>query len=101
MHVLRSNLYDCIHLDTEPQFILWLLYLGSEHVILFHVHFLGIVPHCLGWLLILIPLRFSWQARWWSRQLVVSLLQIPGEAALASGMRCRLARNAMELAGLI
>jgi hypothetical protein len=50
---------------------------------------------------ILVSLRFSWQTWQGTWQLVAALLQIPGEIALASGMRCRLARNAMELAGLI
>jgi hypothetical protein len=91
VHELRSNLYDSIHLDSKPRLILWILHLRSEHMILFHIRFLGVVPRCFGWLPILVSLRFSWQAWWRTRQLVVPLLQVPGEAALASGMRCRLA----------
>jgi hypothetical protein len=60
-------------------------------MVLFHIRFLGVIPCCLGQLSILVSLRLSWQA--WRRpwQLVVPLFQIPGEAALASGMRYRLA----------
>jgi hypothetical protein len=91
VHELRSNLYDSVHLDSKPRLIFWILHLGSEHVVLFHICLLGVIPCCLGRLLILVSLRFSWQAWRGSGQLVVPLFQIPGEAALASGMRCRLA----------
>jgi hypothetical protein len=74
VHVLWSNLYDCIHLDTKPWLILWILHLGSEHVILPHIYFLGVVPSSFSRLPILVSLRFSWQAWRWTRQLVVSLL---------------------------
>jgi hypothetical protein len=60
VHVLRSNLYDSIHLDTKPWLILWIFHLGSEHVILFHICFLGVVPSCSSQLPILVSLRFSW-----------------------------------------
>jgi hypothetical protein len=70
-------------------------------VILFHVCFLGVVSNCLSWLPIFVSLCLSWQAWRWTMQLVVSLLQVSGETALASGMHCRLARDAMEFVGLI
>jgi hypothetical protein len=74
VHVLRSNLHDCIHLDPKPRFILRVFCLGSEHVILFHIGFLWVVSSGLSRLPVLVPLSFSWQAWRQAWQLVATLL---------------------------
>jgi hypothetical protein len=91
VHVLRPNLHDRVHLNPKPRFILWVFHLGSEHVILFHIGFLRVVPSGLSWLPVLVPLCISWQTWRQARQLVAALLQVSGETALASGMCRRLA----------
>jgi hypothetical protein len=91
VHVLWSNLHDCVHLDSKPRFILRVFRLGSEHVILFQIGFLWVFPSGFSWLSVFVPLCFSWLARRRAWQLVAALLQVSGETALASSMCRRLA----------
>jgi hypothetical protein len=60
-------------------------------VVLLHISLLRVVPSHFGRLSVFVTLRFSRQA--WQRagQLMVALLQVFVETALASSMHCRLA----------
>jgi hypothetical protein len=74
VHVLQSNLHDCVHLDAKPGLVLRVFHLGSEHMILFHISLLRVVPSRLGRLPVLVPLRFNRQARRQAGQLMAALL---------------------------
>jgi hypothetical protein len=88
VHVLGLFRHDRVHLDVEPVIVFHVLLLSGEDIVLLDVGIFRVIMASLSRLslTVLIPLPFSRLARWRPRQLVVSLLQVSGETALARGV---------------
>jgi hypothetical protein len=93
VHLLVLSRHDRVHLDAKPVVVLCIIFLSGEDVVLLDIGFFSVVSSCFSRLpiTVLISLPFSRLARRWPRQLVVSLLQVSGETALARGVTRRLA----------
>jgi hypothetical protein len=63
VHVLWLRWYDCIHLDAKPEFVLCIFLLSGEDLVLLNIGLLEVISSCLSLLPVLVPLRFSRQAR--------------------------------------